>query len=522
MSTDQMWTGEHYLPSTRIIAEAREAIVLRRPLLILGDVQGPWALACFISWRLGLGPVLQWSVSKSSTIMDGLYYYDRDAMERERSVAYQRGEIVPPISIARYIRLGPLGTALLPTPRPRVLVINDIDQATEEFSSNLAVLVSSGEFQIPQLFAESRNGNGSHEIYVFDGPGIVEIRNGMIACKEPPIVVMSATSSSSVRKSIFNISITTQEELTHKMAEDIVRVSFPDDWNLTTFQHLAKEAIERFLLSRQFGYEMSLQSFLDELYVDHAEGRLRKFVPRAFYNAPSAFLSYRRSDSLAKAVILRIRELCLNAGFKFVFVDVQRDSTPLGVSYDDVLKEAIMAADVFFVVMGDQWTSILQERSQDVRDSVVWEIQQAFNKSSDFEKRIIPLLLQSSMPLESQLPEAIRRLHYRNGIHVDDIMTFEEELLPSLRALLIQVEKDRDSGLSRYVGLDVVDASCQPKHEAPLADRPILNQVTPVQYSTEPAMSALTDELTKLGSLKTQGLLSEEEFAAAKKKLLEL
>jgi hypothetical protein len=47
------------------------------------------------------------------------------------------------------------------------------------------------------------------------------------------------------------------------------------------------------------------------------------------------------------------------------------------------------------------------------------------------------------MPSESQLPDTIRRLHYRNGIRVDDLFSIEEELLPNLRGLLLQVEKDR-------------------------------------------------------------------------------
>jgi len=311
---------------------------------------------------------------------------------------------------------------------------------------------------------------------LFDGTGVVAIQSGRIACQEPPIVVMRASSPSSVNKAIFDIAITTQEELTHPNGpEAIISNWFPEDWKLTEFQYLARNAIERLLLSRQFGYNISLQSLLDELYIDHTEGRLRTLVPKDFHNAPSVFLSYRRADSLAKAVILRIRELCLTAGFKSVFVDIQRDSTPLGVSYDNVLKEAIMAADVFFVVIGDQWTRILQERHHDVHDPVVWEVQEAFNRSAGFEKRIIPLLLQTGMPLESQLPESIRRLHYRNGIHVDDIMTLEEELLPSFRALLIQVEKDRDSSLSRHVGLDAADVESPLRHEAPIPEMPISN-----------------------------------------------
>jgi len=39
------------------------------------------------------------------------------------------------------------------------------------------------------------------------------------------------------------------------------------------------------------------------------------------------------------------------------------------------------------------------------------------------------------MPKADDLPETIRKLHYRNGIHVRDFASIDEELLPSLKVL---------------------------------------------------------------------------------------
>jgi hypothetical protein len=256
-----------------------------------------------------------------------------------------------------------------------------VDHGGESFGIELATLLSSTEsFHIPELFTEVRNGIKFHNLAAFDIDLMVSIENGRIICHEPPIVIMSASSPSAVTRSLFEIAIPTQEHLSQSMVETIIMRWFPLDWNRPDFQSLAKKAIERLLVSRQFGYNMTLHALLDEIYVDHTEGRLRKFLPRAYKNAPSAFLSYRRADSSAKALILKIRELCLEAGFKSVFVDVQRDSIPLGISYDDVIQEAIESADVFFVVIGDQWARILEERRNDTLDPVTWEIQIALGR----------------------------------------------------------------------------------------------------------------------------------------------
>jgi MoxR-like ATPase len=97
------------------------ALYLRRPLLVTGKPgTGKTSLAYRIAYELSLGPVLPWSITARSTLQDGLYRYD--AISRLQDVQLIQKESVQANSfdIGRYIQLGPLGTALLPTRHPRV------------------------------------------------------------------------------------------------------------------------------------------------------------------------------------------------------------------------------------------------------------------------------------------------------------------------------------------------------------------------------------------------------------------
>src|SRR4051812_24649948 len=127
-------------------AEAKEvrlvntAIHLRRPLLVTGRPgTGKSMLAHSIAYELGLGRVLHWSITSRSTLNDGLYQYD--AIGRLQAVnllkADEIGATQTPVDIGTYIRLGPLGTALLPAGRPRVLLIDEIDKADVDLPNDL-------------------------------------------------------------------------------------------------------------------------------------------------------------------------------------------------------------------------------------------------------------------------------------------------------------------------------------------------------------------------------------------------
>ena len=91
--------------------------------------------------------------------------------------------------ITDYLTLGPLGTALLPTRRPRALLIDEIDKADIDLPNDLLNVFERGEFEIPEL---ARLG-GSHDIR--EAPPGTErfaIRDGYVRCAQFPFVVLTS------------------------------------------------------------------------------------------------------------------------------------------------------------------------------------------------------------------------------------------------------------------------------------------------------------------------------------------
>jgi MoxR-like ATPase len=178
------------------------AIHLRRPLLVSGDPgTGKTSLAYAIAWQLGLGPVLSWPITPRSRLReDGLYGYDAIG----RLYATQIAAASLPRSgdpqaldnpseagaIGRFIKLGPVGTAFLPSRWPRVLLIDEIDKADLQLPNELLHLFEEGQFTIEELRREG--GDSSKEwVQACDGREVC-IHGGQVRCHEFPIVVMTS------------------------------------------------------------------------------------------------------------------------------------------------------------------------------------------------------------------------------------------------------------------------------------------------------------------------------------------
>jgi MoxR-like ATPase len=166
------------------------ALYLRRPLLVTGKPgTGKSTLAYNIARELGLEPVLSWPITSRSIRQEGLYSYDALARLRDHSLA---GESGPDSSadIGRYIRLGPLGTALLPQSRPRVLLIDELDKSDIDLPGDLLTIFEEGEYEIPEL---SRIGaeQSRAQVRTHDARQVM-IDEGHVRCLEFPLVIITS------------------------------------------------------------------------------------------------------------------------------------------------------------------------------------------------------------------------------------------------------------------------------------------------------------------------------------------
>ncbi|MWA00772.1 AAA domain-containing protein [Actinomadura sp. LD22] len=177
-----------YRPSDDAVQQVNAALYLRRPLLVTGPPgTGKSTLAYAVAHELGLGPVLHWPITSRTTLRDGLYQYD--PLTRLYA-ARDGGAPASDEDIGRFIRLGPLGTALLPYARPRVLLVDEIDKSDIDLPNDLLTVFEKGEYEIPEL---ARRADPSADVMTADGPGgRVTVTAGTVRCNAFPLVVMTS------------------------------------------------------------------------------------------------------------------------------------------------------------------------------------------------------------------------------------------------------------------------------------------------------------------------------------------
>jgi len=177
--------------SAKVVDMVNAALYLRRPLLVTGKPGvGKSTLAHAVAYELKLGPVLIWPITSRSVLQDALYRYDAIGRFQQASLSKDRGDQTIP-EIGRYIRLGPVGTALLPSSQPRVLLIDEIDKSDIDLPNDLLNIFEEGEFEIPEL-ARLANEQADVAIYPHDGQEMVKIHRGRVLCRAFPFVIITS------------------------------------------------------------------------------------------------------------------------------------------------------------------------------------------------------------------------------------------------------------------------------------------------------------------------------------------
>lgn len=180
--------AEAYLPSDDVVEMVNAALYLRRPLLVTGKPgTGKSTLAYSVARELKLGPVLNWPVTSHSKLQDALYRYDAIGRLQEASLA---GGVETP-DLGRYIRLGPVGTALVPQHRPRVLLIDELDKADVDLPNDLLNVFEEGQFDITELMRLPED-QSTAQVMTADPGCRVTVPHGLVRCNAFPFVVITS------------------------------------------------------------------------------------------------------------------------------------------------------------------------------------------------------------------------------------------------------------------------------------------------------------------------------------------
>ncbi|MEV7975846.1 MoxR family ATPase [Streptomyces sp. NPDC086519] len=267
-SPDRTHRAATYQATPRTVQLVNAALYLRRPLLVTGPPgTGKSSLAYAVARELRLGPVLRWNITSRSTLHDGLYQYDplsRLYAARQAATAPGPGPgpgaPMPESGIEDHLRLGPLGTALLPYGRPRALLIDEIDKSDLDLPNDLLNVLEEGQYEIPELVRAARHAPTA-EVMVDGTDERVPVERGRVRCRSFPFVVLTSNGEREFPPAFLRRCVT-------------LRLRQPDDQQLAGIvrAHLgepdayAQSLITRFL-SRVGGGDLATDQLLNAIYL---------------------------------------------------------------------------------------------------------------------------------------------------------------------------------------------------------------------------------------------------------------
>ncbi|WP_030669311.1 AAA family ATPase [Streptomyces cellulosae] len=268
VSPDRAHRARTYVATPESVQLVNAALCLRRPLLVTGPPgTGKSSLAYAVARELRLGPVLRWNITSRSTLADGLYQYD--PLSRLYAARPGPGNDHPGSGgVADHLRLGPLGTALLPYDRPRALLVDEIDKSDLDLPNDLLNVLEEGQYEIPELVRAARHsaGEGGAEVLADGTDTPVTLTRGRVRCRAFPFVVLTSNGEREFPPAFLRRCVRLKLRRPDRdRLTDIVRA------HLGTPDGEAEALITRFL-ERAGGGELATDQLLNALYLTGVAG----------------------------------------------------------------------------------------------------------------------------------------------------------------------------------------------------------------------------------------------------------
>jgi len=248
-----------YQPEPETVELVNAAMYLRRPLLVTGlPGVGKSTLAYAIAHELRLGPVLHWPITSRTTLKDGLYQYD--PLSRLQAVQQDQAAREDGDDLGSYLRLGPLGTALLPYEHPRVLLVDELDKSDLDLPNDLLTVFENGDYEIPELMRVAGR-QPVCSVPIADGMDRATITNGIVRCRAFPIVVLTSNAEREFPPAFLRrcIRLNLKEPGPEQLAK-IVRAHLGD------LADSGADLIHRFLERRSVG-DLATDQLLNAIYL---------------------------------------------------------------------------------------------------------------------------------------------------------------------------------------------------------------------------------------------------------------
>ncbi len=285
LTVSELHQAKTYKPQLKTIERVNAALYLRRPLLVTGKPgTGKSTLAAAVAYELKLGPALYWPITSRTTQQHGLYTYD--PLSRLHASARVKGELTGSGSdeVGEYLTLGPLGAAMLPHERPRVLLIDEIDKSDIDLPNDLLTIFEKGEYEIPEL---ARMGSDNlARVRVAGESNPVEIRGSTVRCNAFPLVILTSNGEREFPPAFLRRCIILElDEPSRTELNAIVRE------HLRELADGGADVIEQFLARRTRG-ELATDQLLNAIYFLHHADRAGPLPDReALIDAVMPFLA---------------------------------------------------------------------------------------------------------------------------------------------------------------------------------------------------------------------------------------